>query len=157
MKTTHLLLVVSILVGVLVACNNVGPQPTQSPISTSPLSQPIPAASPLPASNVVAFQLERPLTAGASTVRGSGPAGVPVYIADVTFMGEVLGTGTIGTDGKFAITVRPLEASHRVGLALGEMAGTQFKPEQFYTPEFQGPESMQIPQVGFFVDTFMVK
>ena len=92
-----------------------------------------------------------------TVVRGTGLAGVPVFIADVTFMGEPLATGTIGPDGKFSIPVPALESKHRIGLALGEMSGTQFKSEQFYSTEFQGPEAMQLPQVGYFLDTVMVK
>ncbi len=52
------------------------------------------------------FKLERPILTGATEVRGTGPAGVPVFLADVTFMGESLGTGTIGSDGKFAVAVQ---------------------------------------------------
>jgi hypothetical protein len=157
MKKTYPVFVASLLVGLIVACNATPPQPTQSPVGPSPVARPAIVASPLPASNAVPFALEQPLTAGMTVVRGTGPAGVPVFIADVTFMGEPLGTGTIGPDGKFNITVPTLESKHRIGLALGEMSGTQFKPEQFYSAEFQGPGAMQLPQVGYFLDTEMVK
>jgi hypothetical protein len=110
----------------------------------------------LPVSNAAPFRLDRPIVSGTDVIRGTGPAGVPIWIADVTFMGEVLGQGTIGPDGKFSINVKPLEASHRLGLALAELSGTPWKPEDFYHAEFYGPDSMQLPQVGFFFDTVMV-
>jgi hypothetical protein len=144
----------------LVACGNApGPQPTQSPLS--PLASPLPnqpgkPSQPAPSSAVRPFQFERPLVVGATEIRGTGPAGVPVYIADVTFMGDPLGTGTIGPDGKFAIQVHPLETGHRIGLALGVLEGTPWKPEDFYPEKFFGPGAMQVPQVGFFHDTEMV-
>jgi hypothetical protein len=128
------------------------PRPQQSPVQTSPLASPLP----IPVSAVVPFQIERPLSAGATEVRGTGPAGVPVNIADVTFMGDSLGTGTIGPDGKFTIQVRPLEAGHRIGLALGILDGTSWKSEDFYPEKFFGPGAMQVPQVGFFHDTEIV-
>ena len=108
------------------------------------------------ASASVPFKLERPIPAGATEVRGTGPAGVPVFVADVTFMGESLGTGTIGPDGKFVVAVKPLEANHRLGLALGNLEGTAWKPEDFYQEAFYGPDAMQVPQVGFFQDTVLV-
>lgn len=130
-----------------------GPFPTDSPLpAVSPLTSPLPAA----AVSATPFQIERPLIAGATEVRGTGPAGVPVFIADVTFMGEPLGVGTIGPDGKFVVSVPALPDTHRIGLALGVLDGTQWKAEDFYRPEFFGKDSMQAPQVGFFHDTVLV-
>jgi hypothetical protein len=128
------------------------PPPQQSPIQASPLASPLPA----PASTAISFTIDRPLVEGATEIRGTGPAGVPIYIADVTFMGDPLGTGTIGPDGKFTIQVHPLEARHRIGLALGILEGTPWKVEDFYPEKFFGPGAMQLPQVGFFYDTEMV-
>jgi len=156
MKTTQILFVVSLIIGLIVACTTTPPQPAQSPIGRSPIAQPAVSSSPLPVSTAVRFQIERPVIAGVNVIRGTGPAGVPIYISDVTFMGEPLGTGTIGSDGKFAITVQPLEAKHRIGLALGILDGTTWKPDDFYKPEFYGPDAMQVPQVSFFHDTVMV-
>lgn len=132
----------------------------------SPLESPVPTflSSPLgildtaqPRAPVVPFRLDKPIVAGTAQVSGSGPAGVPVIVADVTFMGEVLGSTMIGSDGKFVISVPSLQANHRIGLALGELAGTPWKVEDFYMPEYQGDESMQVPQVGFFFDTALVQ
>ncbi len=151
MKRFFFLIVVAAL---LVACTvSVPPSPrlTESPLGPSPLS-PLPA----PSTQVTPFKLDRPILAGATEIRGTGPAGVPIYIADITFMGEPLGTGKVDTDGKFVIVVKPLEAGHRIGLRLGILEGTPWKPEDFYRQEFYGPDAMQVPQVGFFHDTVLV-
>jgi hypothetical protein len=141
------------LVGGACTAPQPAPQPTASPLTAnvSPLVSPLPAAA-----NVMPFKLDRPLLPGATEVRGTGPAGVPIFIADVTFMGDPLGTGTIGADGEFVVTVYPLADGHRIGLALGILDGTRWKSEDFYLPAYYGPDSMQAPQVGFFHDTVMV-
>ena len=155
MISRRVLFITILIVVFVAACDGItpGPRPTSSPLTpgVSPLGSPVV----VPAS-VVPFRLDRPLTAGATEIRGTGPAGVPIYIADVTFMGEPLGTGIIGSDGKFAINVQPLAEGHRLGLALGILDGTRWKPADFYEPDFYGPDAMQIPQVGFFHDTVMV-
>jgi hypothetical protein len=150
MKSKQITLI--LIAMLVVACGAPTPTPVLSPTSPSPS----PLASPLPVGHAVPFKLDRPIVAGTDIVPGTGPAGVPIWIADVTFMGEVLGQGTIGSDGKFAIKVQPLEAGHRIGLGLAELAGTQWKAEDFYPVEFFGPDAMQVPQVGFFHDTVMV-
>jgi hypothetical protein len=153
MKFKNIVLFVLITL-LVVACGAPTPTPRLSPIPAqlSPLTSPLS----VPATSAVPFQLERPIVAGAAVIRGTGPAGVPIWIADVTFMGEVLGQGTIGPDGKFAIQVQPLEANHRLGIALAELAGTPWTAEDFSRPEFYGPDATQAPQVGFFFDTVMV-
>jgi hypothetical protein len=154
MKMRRMFLVWIIPAVLITACSGAapGPQPQNSPVSlVSPLASPI--ATPV---SVAVFQLNRPLLPGATEVRGTGPAGVPIFIADITFMGAPLGTGTIGSDGKFVVTVSPLPDGHRVGVALGVLDGTRWKPEDFYVQDYYGPGAMQFPQVGFFHDTVMV-
>jgi hypothetical protein len=138
----------------VVACGAPAPTPRLSPIPAqlSPLTSPLS----VPTNSAVPFHLDRPVVAGTAVIRGTGPAGVPIWIADVTFMGEVLGQGKIGPDGKFAIQVQPLDANHRIGVALAELAGTPWTAEDFYRAEFYGPDATQAPQVGFFFDTVMV-
>ena len=155
MNLRRLLVVLSLLAAFMAGCNATTPRPQPLNSPAAPALSPL--ASPLAApSNGMPFQLDRPVVAGTTVVRGTGPAGVPIFIADVTFMGEPLGTGNIGADGKFAITVQSLEAQHRIGLALGILDGTAWKPDDFYQPEFYGPDAMQLPQVGFFHDTVLV-
>ena len=153
MKSNYVFVMLILTVVSLAFAGCVAPQPTVSPLTTdvSPVNSPPPTPT-----NTVQFKLDRPILPGATEVRGTGPAGVPIFIADVTFMGDPLGTGTIGADGKFVVTVSPLADGHRIGLALGILDGTRWKPEDFYLPAYYGPDSMQAPQVGFFYDTVMV-
>jgi hypothetical protein len=156
MTLRRVLFISIILTGLLAACDvtTPGPQPTTSPVvpGVSPLASPLLSS----AASVVPFRLDRPIMAGDTEVRGTGPAGVPIFIADVTFMGEPLGNGTIGSDGTFVVKVKPLPDGHRIGLALGVLNGTKWKPEDFYLQEYYGPDALQAPQVGFFHDTVMV-
>jgi hypothetical protein len=146
--------VVAILVISLVGCSGPAPMtsPLVSPVSTTTFQSP--AAKPTTA--VIPFQLDTPVVVGTSSVTGSGFPGVPIVILDITFMGGVLGTGKVDANGKFSINVSPLESGHIIGLALGELTGTQWKAEDFAGTEYRGKGATQIPQVGFFYDTAAV-
>lgn len=160
----------------LSACNPA--KPTASPVSGTAPAYPQPAGqyaanygTPLPGAAypapeqktgssipVVPMRLNKPVQEGAVEVSGSGPAGLPIIIADVTFMGEELGSGQIDANGNFAIKLgKPLEKDHRIGIGLGDLKGTQWEKEPFSDPGFFGDESMQIPMVGFFYDTAWVQ
>ena len=134
---------------------------TPVPSTVSPLASPLEAGgSPLatPTREVEPFQMDKPLVAGMSKITGSGPAGIPVLVADVTMGGQVLGRSTINNQGEFEIKLNaPLEARHRLGLTLGDMTGTGKQYEDFYFEGYYGDEALTVPQVGFFFDTAMVK
>jgi hypothetical protein len=116
---------------------------------------PTPETSRIP---IVPFILDRPLKPGATIVSGSGPANVPVVIANVFLMGEIIGEGTIGADGRFEFTVTPaLEVGHWIGIALNSLDGTDFAYEDFYANGFRGPGAEQVPQVGFIYDSEFVR
>jgi hypothetical protein len=158
------------------AVSDAYPAPVESMATTTVPAEPESYPPPDPASNgdsypapvptatvttnfsgpIVPFTLEKPLAAGATTVRGTGPAGVPIVIANVTFMGEVLGQGVIGEDGGFEISVAPLEEGHRLGIAIGELAATPWTYADFYVEGFRGDNAMQVPQVGFLFDSALV-
>jgi hypothetical protein len=132
--------------------------------TTNSQAYPVPGNSAYPppnkSSNIkpIAFRLNKPLREGDTTVSGSGPADLPIIISDVTFNGNELAKGTIGSDGKFMIKLaNPLEKNHRIGVALGDLSGTQWAGEAFSDPGFFGEEYQQIPMVGFFYDTTMVQ
>jgi len=138
------LLVVTLLLG---ACC-VPPAQPQSP--SSPLSP----VSPLFAA--VPFQLQKPIIAGTTRVKGTGVPGAPITIVNISFMGRQLGMGTVDSDGTFEIKVPALEENLFVGLSVGDPAKNQWQPEYFYGEEFHGDAAMQVPQVGFFQDTATV-
>lgn len=130
-------------------------------VSESPLASPLGTAqSPLPApsTSAVPFQLDKPIAAGATRVTGSGPAGVPIMLSDITFGGPILAMGTIDQDGRFELELgEPLEARHRIGIALGNLTGTGWQLEDFSDRGFHGDEALSVPQIGFFFDTCMIR
>ncbi len=105
---------------------------------------------------IVPFTIEQPVAAGSTVIRGTGPAGVPILIVSVTFMGEVLGEGVIGADGTFEIPTAALEAETWVGISLADLTGSDFTYEDFYANGFRGEGAAQIPQVGFVYDSVTV-
>lgn len=163
MRTTTFLVILCLVS--LTACSTQQPTPSrvESPLPTP--EQPAPTTeSPstplpdLPQEMLVPFRLEKPLRVGDTQVRGSGPPGVPIIIANVTLMGEPLVFGEIGPDGHFEVELpSPLEENYRIGVALGDFAGTPWTEEIFRHPVFYGDESQTVPQVGFFYDTNLVK
>ena len=106
--------------------------------------------------SIVPFVLDRPLVAGSTEVTGAGPAGVPIVLHDVTFMGEELGTTVVGLNNRFSIVVQPLEAAHRVGVAIGDLTGTEWTSENFEGSRFDGPQPMMVPQAGIYLDSVLV-
>jgi len=134
-----------------------------APQSGIPYPYPYPADSTPPVEPTrdpshVPFRLNKPITAGATQVSGTGTAGVPVSLQDVTFMGTLLAQTVIRPDGTFVFQLAaPLEAKHRLGIMVDNLAGTKFKPEDFYAPDYFGDEAMQLPQIGFYYDTAMVQ
>jgi hypothetical protein len=149
----------------LAACSNT-PAPTPVPVQPSPSAYPVgpgtvyppPKVTPTPC-NVPAIKFDTtPLAAGATSVTGTGPAGLPITIDSVMNMGRQLGSGTIGADSHFTIEVVALEVNDFVGLRLGDLTSTNFKPETFLNDScYHGPGQLLVPQVGFFFDTANVK
>lgn len=72
-------------------------------------------------------------------------------------MGDVLGIGTIGSDNRFAITVPPLTASVRIGIALGDLRGTNRTDEEFNADAYKGDDALLVPMVGYYLDTALVQ
>jgi len=129
------------------------PVPTLTTLAESPIATP----PSLPTEMQIPFQLKKPVAVGDGYVEGSGPPGVPILIADVTFMGTVLGSTTIDQQGTFrAQLAGPAEAKHRIGIALGDLQGTEWSQETFQDELFYGAEPLLVPTVGFFYDTFLV-
>jgi hypothetical protein len=104
----------------------------------------------------VPFRLDKPLVAGATEVTGSGTPGVPLLLQNVTFMGEMIAQTTVDDSGRFAFTVPPLEAEVRIGISVGDLAGTRWTPDYFLAPGFRGDEGVSLPNVGYFLDTALV-
>ena len=132
------------------------PQAYPAPIDSNQVA-PYPLPENIP-SDIIPFTFEKPLLSGDKKVNGTGPAGVPIEVVDVTLMRKVLARGIIESDNTFSIDLNlSLEKGHRIGIALAELAGTEWDEEQFTSPFYNGNEAMNVPTVGFFFDTAMVK
>lgn len=89
---------------------------------------------------------------------GSGPRGVPIALLDITFGGQLLALGVIDQNGRFELELEePLEARHRIGITLGDLTGTGWQPGDFSDRKFYGDEALNVPQIGFFFDTCMIR
>jgi len=105
------------------------------------------------------FSLDEPLTEGDTQVSGTGPIGVPILIADLTFVGEVMGKGTIDSDGQFDIPLgTPLITNHRIGILLdSETTEFEFTQEILDQLEaFKGEEAINLPRIGQAYDAASV-
>ena len=118
---------------------------------------PYPSPEEIP-SGIIPFTFDKPISDGDTIISGTGPAGVPIEIVNVTLMRQLLVQGIIEDDNTFSFELsEPLEKSHRLGIALAELAGTQWTEEEFANKFYNGSQAMNVPTVGFFFDTAMVK
>jgi hypothetical protein len=117
--------------------------------------------SPLPTGSApfggLVFSIDEPLSHDATTVSGTGPQGISIVIADLTMMGEVLGKGEIGPDGRFTIPVSPpLITNHRIGIMLDTAAQyTQDVIAQL--DSLRGDNAIALPRIGNVYDAASVK
>lgn len=130
--------------------------PTKAPTETTTGDSPL-LLSPIspPAAEQIHFRIETPLLAGATTISGQGPAGTPIEVVDITVAGEVIGTGTIGDDRRFVVSlVRPLQAGHMIGITLATAREAETWPGLW---ELRGENARAIPQLGYYFDTGLVE
>jgi hypothetical protein len=70
---------------------------------------------------------------------------VPIRLVDMTDNGDTLAEATIGDDGTFSLEVSgKLVAGNRIGLVLGEIAGTELNRSNFIS----GPGYVDAPFIG---------
>jgi hypothetical protein len=135
-----LLLVAGWLSLALTSCSQ--PEPTTSPL-TSPISMPPTPPREVPI-NGPAFTLDS-IRGGADRVSGTGPAGLPIRIIDISQVGAQIGSGVIEETGHFEILVAPpVVGGNRIGIQVGDLSGTSFRGEDFLS----GPGYRDIPMVG---------
>ena len=136
------------------------PSPLSSAVDTpsSPLAVPSSPVATSTAPDVEPFRLDTPIVEGATHVSGSGPAGVPVLLHDITLGGIALASGAIDANNEFEFQLdEPLEGGHRIGIALGDLSGTKWEQDDFSDKSYYGEGALSVPQVGFFFDTSMVE
>ncbi|HEY62833.1 MAG TPA: hypothetical protein G4N95_09315 [Anaerolineae bacterium] len=135
-------------------------KPTENPYPSPVITQ---AGYPVPevmddgntSITITPFKLDKPIYEGDTKISGKGPINVPIILLDITFMGEYLGQTITNENGIFNITVEPLEASHRIGIMLGPLEGTEWESFEF-DQNYYGNEARNIPLVGFFYDTALI-
>ena len=136
------------------AINLAYPEPG-SDLPTGSDAYPEPGESPSDPS-ITPFKLNKPVVEGATEISGTGPAGVPIMIVDITVMGNILGQGIISDDGTFVIQVPVMEKDHRIGIALDNLDGTQWTPD-YFTEAYAGEEAYMSPMIGVFYDSVLVQ
>lgn len=154
----HRLVILAIAVMLFVAgCNEATPMVETSPLTSPQSVVPTPDERTPTEVAMVPFELDKPISGGATEVTGSGPAGIPIMIVDISMGGNVLGTGTVGSDGEFTVELsQALEARHRIGIALGNLSGTGWEVTDLQDDRYYGSEALSVPQVGFFFDTYFI-
>ena len=95
---------------------------------------------------------DKPVLSVNTVVTGVGPPNLYIYILNITFMGEELGSGVIDEDGVFAITLSELPMGVRIGLSSD--INTIGLTEEDIQP---GENAISIPQVGYFYDSYVIR
>src|SRR5436190_24352817 len=90
---------------------SVGLSSSPYPVSkaTKPSAQAYPSNPPTHDPSIIPFLINKPLQEVATQVTGTGPAGVPIRLQDITFMGDLVAETVISDDGTFTFMVAPLE------------------------------------------------
>ncbi len=121
--------------------------------------QAYPAVTDLPiATDKPRFQFATEPTAGMTMLEGSAPPNLSLAVIDITFNGVVLGQGISDSEGRFAISVTPLPAGHRVGIGLATLEeGKTYEQSVEELFPYRGENFMNIPNVGIYFETAMVQ
>lgn len=95
------------------------------------------------------FDINEPVNGGDTTLTGSGPAGVPIELVNLSQVDLVLGETIIDEDGNFIFELdEPLVSNHTLGIKLGDISGTDFNEEDFIYNE----NYYERPYVGILFD-----
>ncbi|MCP4360740.1 MAG: hypothetical protein GY796_22255 [Chloroflexi bacterium] len=101
--------------------------------------------------NAILLAFDRPVQSTDTAVTGVGPPGLTIYVLNMTFMGEELGSGVIDSDGAFSIPVTALQPGTRVGVTAD--VTTVSLTEDDILP---GEGEMSMPRVGYFYDSVVL-
>jgi hypothetical protein len=97
---------------------------TGYPVAPSPVT-------PNPEAASYTFTLDS-IHAGDVHVTGTGPAQLPIRIADLSQGGVQIGVGLIDNTGRFDIAINPPAiGGYRIGVLLGDLSGTKYHIEDF--------------------------
>lgn len=98
------------------------------------------------------FTINEPIQAGEQTVSGTGLANTPIKVVNVSYLGEILGTGQTGADGTFSIDLSaPVEVQHVIGIQLNDQSlDSDFRNNP-------GPGYSDFPFVGLILTSAIVQ
>ena len=100
------------------------------------------------------FDINEPVTGGDTVVTGTGPAGVPIELVNLSLVDVVLSETGVDENGKFTFElVEPLESNHTIGIKLGDLSDTDFHEENFIYNE----KYYERPYVGILFDIIYVE
>ncbi len=163
----------ALLLFALVACGSTGADRssvTATTESAAPLpaypgaypalpASPLPTVDPYPAppySNLPEgpqFTIDQPVRLSQGRVTGTGPAGVPIRIVNITRGASQIAAVTIGSDGIFSAPLQDTFAGDRIAIMLGDLSGTSFDRNQF----LRGPGYEDWPLVGVLFASALVE
>jgi len=162
----HLLFVFCSLSALLIACGPANEEVEQTPqqntsypgqVTDNSTGYPAPIIPAYPGPQVTIdesrrFTISEPLVAGDTTITGKGPANIPIKVINVSYVGELLGSGQTDSNGTFTIALsKPLEVQHVIALQLND---------QSLEADFRnnpGPDYTDFPMVGLLLTTVIVQ
>lgn len=141
------------------------PQPTAIPESyppDEPPASPTPEVYPPPKAEEVfqepRFRIDSPLKAGATQISGQAPPNMALAVINVTYNGEIVGSGVSTAENTFNIGVTELQEGHIIGITfaalepgldIGEMSIKYFP--------HRGDGFLNPPNVGIMLDSVQVE
>jgi len=99
------------------------------------------------------FTIDQPVRLSSGRITGSGPAGVPIRIVNITRGAIDIATTTIGADGTFNAPLVDTFVGDRVAIMLGDLTGTSFDRNQF----LRGPSYEDWPLIGILFASAIVE
>jgi hypothetical protein len=149
MKRLYVILLFALLL-VTGSCTN-RPETPISPLSSQSVLESPPSTPESPA--VPPLRFDEPLMEGATEVTGTGPAGVPILIVDVSLNTEI-GRGEVGPEGRFRVEVNPsLVYPNLIGVMLDESRSSPYTKEEIPCVE----RCRDQPLVGLLFDRLPVQ
>jgi len=100
------------------------------------------------------FNINEPVKTGDTIVTGTGPAGVPIQLINISEIDVVLGETVINDVGTFMFELdKPLEINVSIGIKLGNISNTSLKEEDFlYNDNYY-----ERPYIGVLFDIVYVQ
>jgi hypothetical protein len=100
------------------------------------------------------FSITEPVLGSSITIEGTGPAGVPIRLVDVSEAGKILGEVIIEQNGTFIFNLdQPIESGHSIGIQLGNISNTNLNESDFLYNE----NYYDRPLIGILFDMVVVE